>query len=63
MTGDTVEECLNNEKSEKIDDNIDTMLLSNLTENYMEPVEDVPCPEFQFSVSNSKIQIMIDLKF
>lgn len=57
MTGDEFEEIQNNEKTDNINDKIDSTLLLNLTENYLDQVENIPCPEFQFSVSKKHIII------
>jgi len=51
MAGDKIVDCTQNGNSEKINENGDLSLSLNLEDDFIESIEYVPCPEFQFSVS------------
>ncbi|KAG5327409.1 UBC5A enzyme, partial [Acromyrmex heyeri] len=51
MAGDKIVDCTQNGNSEKISENGDLSLSLNLEDDFVESIEYVPCPEFQFSVS------------
>lgn len=51
MAGDQIVDCSQNGNNEKISENGDLNLNLNLEDEFVELVEFVPCPEFQFSVS------------
>jgi len=53
MAGDKIVDCTQNGNSEKISENGDLSLSLNLEDDFVESIEYVPCPEFQFSVSQS----------
>ncbi|XP_011686263.1 PREDICTED: uncharacterized protein LOC105449007 [Wasmannia auropunctata] len=51
MAGDKIVDCTQNGNSEKISENGDLSLSLNLEDDFVESIEYVPCPEFQFSTT------------
>ncbi|EZA59477.1 hypothetical protein DMN91_010871 [Ooceraea biroi] len=49
MAGDKIVDCSRNGNSEKISENGDLNINLNLEDEFIESVEYIPCPEFQFS--------------
>lgn len=59
MAGDKIVDCTQNGNSEKISENGDLNFSLNLEEDFVESIEYVPCPEFQFSVSLFPLHISL----
>ncbi|KYM75407.1 Ubiquitin-conjugating enzyme E2 5A [Atta colombica] len=51
MAGDKIVDCTQNGNNEKINENGDLSLSLNLEDDFIESIEYVPCPEFQFSTT------------
>ncbi|XP_011869024.1 PREDICTED: uncharacterized protein LOC105562635 [Vollenhovia emeryi] len=51
MAGDKIVDCTQNGNGEKISENGDLSLSLNLEDDFVESIEYVPCPEFQFSTT------------
>lgn len=51
MAGDKIVDCSQNGNSERINENGDLNLNLSLEDEFVESMEFIPCPEFQFSVS------------
>ncbi|XP_018373665.1 PREDICTED: uncharacterized protein LOC108767981 isoform X2 [Trachymyrmex cornetzi] len=54
MAGDKIVDCTQNGNSEKISENGDLSLSLNLEDDFVESIEYVPCPEFQFSKTDDE---------
>lgn len=59
MAGDKIVDCTQNGNSEKISENGDLGFSLNLEDDIVESIEYVPCPEFQFSVSQSPFYLSL----